>query len=731
MVGLWGRAGLYVVSAAALGWLALVVIREGWSAADPVASVIGATAGVGALLMARWSASGHDPEAVAERLAQHVTRVEAQRYAQLFGGNLGGRIDVAFRAEAYGELEGAATTGSLTDILGFYGDLRPGRVVITDSARLMDGTDGAGSGKTLAALTLLLGLVEERGTGSPVPLWLTAASWPGGSVENWLSTELTQVWRVPRRAAERLIEARLVLPVIDGLDEVDGTFAPGYGSRAADLLRTVNAYQQTLHLAPMILTCRGRAYEALVDAEVHLRNAVVLQLQPVTASQARRYLEHHVADSRTSRDRWQAVLDALEPPPPADGHPADRDGGRPAGWPPRTTRQVPAPRRLWASLVRRLPAPANEPTEPLAQPSRPPSSTTAVPHPLQCALDTPWRLTLAATVYQERDPRGGYRRHPDTLLGLARDDTLREYLLDRYIPALLATDPAGSRRRVLKPHRAWRQLAVLARYLNDNVGRPPVAGRLVSSTDLILEELWLLAGPRARALHVLLALVFAAIGTVVAVLPSLHAGLSLNTMFMAAMFYSPVGFALPKWQVPVRLSLRSVLTWRGVAWTLLGLTSGLLSVGDTSDPLRAAAGVGGGTLAGMVAGLTTLGPRPSGDPRQPMRDIVAAMLVTVLVLGPVLGVSDWSTSNESFGLTVAAWSALGPFIAVNVGLITPAGRYFTLLLSTRGQLPWRLSRFLRACYEAQLLRTAGLAYQFRHRELQEHLARHPQLPQQN
>lgn len=730
MVGLWGRAVLYLVSAAALGWLAFVALRDGWSAADPVASVIGATAGVGATLMARWSASGHDPEAVAERLAQHVTRVEAQRYAQLVGGDLGGRIDVAFRTETYGDLEGAATTGSLSDILGFYGNLRPGRVVITDSARLQDGTDGAGSGKTLAALTLLLGLVEERSTGRPVPLWLTAASWPGGSVENWLSTELTQVWRVPRRAAERLIEARLVLPVIDGLDELDGTFAPCYGSRAADLLRTVNTYQQTLHLAPVILTCRGRAYEALTDAEVHLRNAVVLQLQPVTASQARRYLEHHVADSRNSRERWQAVLDALEPPPPADGHPADGGGGRPAGWPTRTTHPVPAPRRRWASLVRRRPGHANEPTEPLAQPRRS-SPTAAVPHPLQHALDTPWRLTLAATVYQERDPRGGYRRHPDTLLGLARDDMLREYLLDRYIPALLATDAARSRRRVLKVHRTWRHLAVLARYLNDNVGRPPVAGRLVSSTDLVLQELWLLAGRRAQALHVLLALAFAAIGTVVAVLPSLNAGSPLGTVFMAAMFYSPVAFAISKWQVPVRLSLRSVLTWRGAAWTLLGLTSGLLSVGDTSDPLRAAAGVGGGTLAGMVAALTTPGPRPSGDPHQPIRDQTAAMLVTVLVLGPALGIHAWSTSDESFGLTVAKWSAMGPFVAVNVALITPAGRYFALLLSTRGQLPWRLSRFLRACYEAQLLRTAGLAYQFRHRELQEHLVRHPQLPQQN
>jgi hypothetical protein len=44
-----------------------------------------------------------------------------------------------------------------------------------------------------------------------------------------------------------------------------------------------------------------------------------------------------------------------------------------------------------------------------------------------------------------------------------------------------------------------------------------------------------------------------------------------------------------------------------------------------------------------------------------------------------------------------------------------------------GRLPWRLGRFLHWCYtDAGLVRTAGIAYQFRHRELQDYLARHPQ-----
>ena len=37
-------------------------------------------------------------------------------------------------------------------------------------------------------------------------------------------------------------------------------------------------------------------------------------------------------------------------------------------------------------------------------------------------------------------------------------------------------------------------------------------------------------------------------------------------------------------------------------------------------------------------------------------------------------------------------------------------------------LPWRFGRFLHWCYEAGLIRVAGISYQFRHRELQDYLA---------
>ncbi|WP_418955221.1 hypothetical protein [Streptomyces tritici] len=49
-------------------------------------------------------------------------------------------------------------------------------------------------------------------------------------------------------------------------------------------------------------------------------------------------------------------------------------------------------------------------------------------------------------------------------------------------------------------------------------------------------------------------------------------------------------------------------------------------------------------------------------------------------------------------------------------------RYVVFLVLARNVLPWRFGRFLDVCHRAGILRTAGAAYQFRHLELQDHLA---------
>ncbi len=106
---------------------------------------------------------------------------------------------------------------------------------------------------------------------------------------------------------------------------------------------------------------------------------------------------------------------------------------------------------------------------------------------------------------------------------------------------------------------------------------------------------------------------------------------------------------------------------------------------------------------------------------------VGAMLVTELVSQLVFDMIYGPGSLE-VDLSAALFSGLitGAFIfSIPVAGGPAALRYFALLLHTRRKLPWRLGRFLDACYELGILRVSGTAWQFRHRELQDHLATRP------
>ena len=62
------------------------------------------------------------------------------------------------------------------------------------------------------------------------------------------------------------------------------------------------------------------------------------------------------------------------------------------------------------------------------------------------------------------------------------------------------------------------------------------------------------------------------------------------------------------------------------------------------------------------------------------------------------------------------------------GLAALSRRYLAMLVAGVGRLPLGLSAFLTWCHAAGLLRTAGAAFQFRHRELQEWLTQQASRP---
>jgi hypothetical protein len=70
---------------------------------------------------------------------------------------------------------------------------------------------------------------------------------------------------------------------------------------------------------------------------------------------------------------------------------------------------------------------------------------------------------------------------------------------------------------------------------------------------------------------------------------------------------------------------------------------------------------------------------------------------------------------------LASWLAVGllrmPFDSASTAFHLAVG-----LRAVQGQLPWRVMGFLDDAYRLGLLRVVGPVYQFRHAELQDHLA---------
>jgi transcriptional regulator with XRE-family HTH domain len=134
-----------------------------------------------------------------------------------------------------------------TPILQIYDDAC-GELLLLGEAR---------SGKT----TLLIELTRElllrafENENHPMPVIFNLSSW---SIERsplvtWLVEELSNKYQVPQKIGQVWVENDRILPLLDGLDEVD------LPSRNA-CVRTVNEYRQLHGLLPMVVCSRREEY---------------------------------------------------------------------------------------------------------------------------------------------------------------------------------------------------------------------------------------------------------------------------------------------------------------------------------------------------------------------------------------------------------------------------------------------------------------------------------------
>ena len=137
-------------------------------------------------------------------------------------------------------------------------------------------------------------------------------------LDEWLTEQLTDVYGIPTSSAEELVVNGWVLPVFDGVDEMDLPGAPAH--RAAALCAALNQPTRSGTRA-VVLTCRTDRYEQLgtttaTDTDIRvLQDATTIEVAPLTPQAARRYLCYRFPDPQgtgAGEPRWRPVLSRLE-----------------------------------------------------------------------------------------------------------------------------------------------------------------------------------------------------------------------------------------------------------------------------------------------------------------------------------------------------------------------------------------------------------------------------------
>jgi hypothetical protein len=628
--------------------------------------------------------------AVARELAERVAqeRGRSRRQATGMSGDAD-PADVAFRTPLPGEeqelvrwrSDGGPEDGTLRTIAHFYRSLDRGRLVVLGEP---------GAGKTVLASQLIIDLLKEMPQGElqpggrpPVPTWLTLTSVDLGDVDELarataedlavrldqqIAMQISATYQIPGSVAESLVREHWVLPVLDGLDEMDPSHPADSGHarpRATAVIRALNAGTGR---KPTVLVCRRGEYGQMARSpgtggeDPVLQDARQIILQPLDVTAICDYLIRRFPGDQPGQpaSRWQYVYAELE----ASAARGDETG-------------------------------------------------------LSRVLSSPWRLFLATTAYQDEDS------DPSELLWRPADD-LSERLLGQLIPATVYHKPRRGGDHY-QPGQVQSWLTALARHLDQTSNDPALRW---SPTELQLERLWPIAGrTKVQRLSTITYIVLLGAAFGVEALMEFHnlggwnqatwpfrLSLILMVAFIIGLvIYLRVNADLGLARLSIRFTShtdRRRLTIGLAAGLAVGLAAGLATGLTGGLTFGLATGLPTGPAVGLAVGLRdafSLAAQPTSVMRQSTAFALAAGLTAGLAAG--------------LGLDLALGLAYGLAIGLAVGL--PFGlavwiRYLIAcwLARREGILPPRVGQFLDWAYRANLLRLAGTSAQFRHREFQ-------------
>jgi hypothetical protein len=142
-----------------------------------------------------------------------------------------------------------------------------------------------GAGKTTLLLELTRDLLDQakQDESHLIPVVFHLSSWVEQrlALRDWLVDELNKRYDVPRKLAQTWVKADVILPLLDGLDEVAT-------DRREACVTAINGFVHEHGLLPLVVCSRTTDYEVL---SVHLRlpNAVIIQ--PLSRQQVQNYVE--------------------------------------------------------------------------------------------------------------------------------------------------------------------------------------------------------------------------------------------------------------------------------------------------------------------------------------------------------------------------------------------------------------------------------------------------------
>ena len=140
-----------------------------------------------------------------------------------------------------------------------------------------------GSGKTTTMLELASHLVE-RARGEPkerVPVVLNLSGWMSGqALSEWIATELSAKYRVPVKIARSWLASDYLLPLFDGLDEVQANLQP-------ECVAAINEFIDQFKPPGLVVCCRLMEYQWLPE-RLKLNGAICLE--PLSADEVNTFL---------------------------------------------------------------------------------------------------------------------------------------------------------------------------------------------------------------------------------------------------------------------------------------------------------------------------------------------------------------------------------------------------------------------------------------------------------